>query len=60
MPRLTVDFEAFCDSCGRGMCSNVFVRSNEIDIDIEPCAFCMQEAIEEAVNNALEKERANK
>jgi len=51
-----VDFEAFCGSCGTGMCHNVNTgktpRRGKDCINIDPCEDCLEKAKQEAKEKA--------
>lgn len=65
MPSLEgeIEFEAYCDQCGAGLCGNVTVRSSRKhgmpQILLEPCAKCLESATdagrEEAEQAAYER-----
>jgi hypothetical protein len=51
-----VEFEAYCESCNAGICSNITTRKSRFrDLDqivIEPCEDCINKAKKEGLEEA--------
>lgn len=52
MPSFDVEFEVFCAKCGEGLCNVSDTRKSRQrsmpQVTVEPCAKCMEKAIDEA------------
>ena len=63
MPELqgdvTIEFEAYCQRCSRGMCGNVTVYARNSKgmpyINIDPCETCEDAAVAEADDKAYDR-----
>ena len=53
-----IEFEAYCASCGDGICRNVETRKSRHreypQITIEPCKKCIQSAVDEKADEMQE------
>ena len=54
-----VDFEVFCARCGSGLCNQSDTRESRYrkypQVTVEPCERCINNAIDEAVQKALQE-----
>jgi hypothetical protein len=59
---ITVEFSAYCSTCGAGICRNVSVekdRHGNPTITVEPCEKCLKEKYDEGFKDGETTEREN-
>lgn len=55
MPQITMDIEVWCGGCGEGICHLAVGRRRPGEIDVSPCAICLERAKTEAYDYGFDK-----
>ena len=60
MPSITVEFEVFCERCGRGLCatvteSNVKRYGTDKQYTLPPCVDCMKDTYDEGFEKGYDE-----